>query len=248
MKKKARRKTFKNPQIVEAVIELRFATPIDNGKIQNKLNSQYDCKREELVSFTAQLSQENMSVSRNQTGQFRLRFLIKEQHVSALVYPDRISFHWHGNYPGWDVFQPAFSNFWSKFTKVYPDVCGNRVGVRFINMVTKKTIDQDVGHWLKLSADYPKGLLSAKSDYFYSLRRLLKSGRNIQLFVAEGESKDGKSRPLILDIDILQDIDNKKNSQKELLETIDSTHDEVVKIFESSITQNYTNLLNKKVD
>ncbi len=245
------RKTYKNPQIVEAVIEVRFIKPIDNAKVQDALSTQYDhCRREDLISFTAQPGPEGMAVTRNQTGKFRLHYSITK-HLTAFVYSDRVSFHWQGKYPGWDIFQPAFKSFWTKLLKATPEIASGRVGVRFINMVNEKTADQEVGHWLKPAIDYPKGLLSSKGGFFYSIRRPLKLKHYIQLFVAEGEpsTTDG-NKPLILDIDVQSDHIDKEGvtSKKELLSLIETLHDEVGDIFENSITKNYLNLLNKKVE
>ncbi len=242
-----RRKTYKNPQIVEAAIEVRFVNPIDNAEVQNALSSQYNCRREDLISFTAQSSPEGMAVARNQAGQFRVHFSIKK-YITAFVYPDRVSFHWQGKYPGWDIFQPAFKAFWAKLLNVNPEITSSRIGVRFINIVNEKTSDQEVGHWLKPAVNYPEGLLSSKGGYFYSIRRPLKSERHVQIFVAEGEPKNEGNRPLILDIDVQSDnAIQRVFSQTELLTLIDELHEETVSLFEGSITRNYLDLLNKEV-
>jgi uncharacterized protein (TIGR04255 family) len=163
----------------------------------------------------------------------------------------QISFHWQGKYPGWDIFQPAFKLFWTKLLNATPEITSRRVGVRFINMVDEKTADQEVGHWLKPAADYPVGLLSSKVGFFYTMRRPLKLEHYVQLFVAEGETRasDG-CKPLILDIDVQSEHLAREGttSNKELLSLIEILHDEVGDIFESSITENYLNLLNKRVE
>jgi uncharacterized protein (TIGR04255 family) len=215
--------------------------------VQSALSAQYNCRREDLISFTARSGPEGMAVARNQTGQFRVHFSI-EKHITAFVYPDRISFHWQGKYPGWDVFQLAFKAFWTKLLKVNPEITSGRIGVRFINIINEKTPDQEVGHWLKPAVNYPEGLLSSKGGYFYSIRRPLKLERHVQLFVAEGELKNGGNRPLILDIDVQSDnAIQRVSSQTELLTLIDDLHEEAVSVFESSITRNYLDLLNKGV-
>ena len=247
---KMTRKTYKNPQIVEAVIEVHFVRPIDNAKIQDALSTHYDhCRREDLISFTAQPGPEGVAVTRNDTGKFRLHYSLTKN-LTAFVYSDRVSFHWQGKYPGWDVFQPEFKSFWIKLHEASSEITSGRVGVRFINMVNEKTKDQDVGYWLKPSVDYPEGLLSSKEGFFYSIRRPIKPSRYIQLFIAEGDPKtnDGK-KPLILDIDVQSDNVSKEKEalQAELLTLIEVLHDEVVDIFEKSISQNYLNLLNKEV-
>jgi uncharacterized protein (TIGR04255 family) len=238
-----KRKSYKNPTIVEAVIEVRFAGPIDNAKIHKVLAEKYDCKKEDLLSFTAALNQESMSLSQNKTGQFRLRFTINE-HAIAFVFPDRVSFHWKEKYPGWEVFQPAFKRFWEELNKICSESVCRRVGVRFINMVNEKKNNEKVGNWLRHSADYPKSLLSSQNDYFYSLKRPISKTDRVQLFVAEGELKANKFKPLILDIDVQQDIQNRVISYKYLLELLEKLHEGAVGVFEKSVSKNYKDLLN----
>jgi uncharacterized protein (TIGR04255 family) len=244
---KESRNTYKNPQIVEAAIEIRFVKAIENTKIQHVLQGQGHCRLEELVSFTAQPGPEGMAVARNQTQQFRLHFSITKN-LTAFVYSDKISFHWQGKYAGWDVFQAAFKSFWMKLLEVTQEIVIGRVGVRYINLVNEKRSDQEVGHWLKSTANYPAGLLSSKNGYFYSIRRPLELKRQMQLFVAEGELRNGTDGPLILDIDVQSDnATQQTSSQSNLLVLIDELHEEVLRIFKDSITQNYLNLLNKDV-
>jgi uncharacterized protein (TIGR04255 family) len=243
--KKKKRLSYSNPTIIEAVVEVRFSSSIDSQKIKNGLGSKYKCAIEDLVVYTAAFSPEGMSLHHNKQGQTRLKFTIKNQ-VSAQVYADRLSFHWVGKYPGWDVFQPEFENFWKQFSMVYPEVKRSRVGVRFINMLNQKTVKQKVGYWLKPSLNYPESILSAKSDYFLSFRRPLEKERFAQIFVAEGEPKAGNVRPLILDIDIIQNINESLQLHFDPTLAMESLHEEIIRIFEGSISLNYKKVLSKK--
>jgi|GEM_PF-4555455 len=233
---------YKNPTIIEAVIEVRFATLIDNHAAVKAFESKYECKKDNLVAYTALFQPDGVSISPNRLEQIRLRFAIKEQ-VSVQLYPDKFSFHWVGKYPGWDIFQPEFERFWKELCKIFPDLKGNRVGVRFINLVEQKTTQQKIGYWLKKSTNYPQSILSAKTGYFYTLKKPLKKGRSVQIFIAEGEPRIEQTKPLIFDIDIVENID--KSTRSSLANITESLHEEISTIFQGSISINYKKLLKR---
>lgn len=243
MKKK--RIHYSSPTIIEAVIEVRFASSMDTQKIEKKLGSRYKYEKSDLVVYAAAFNPTGVSLQQSRPGQTRLKFTIKDQ-VSAQVYPDRLSFHWVGKYPGWGVFQPEFADFWKQLAKVCPEVKGNRISVRFINMVDQKTVKQQVAYWLRPSLHYPKSILAAKSDYFLSFRRPLGKERLVQIFVAEGELKEKHIKPLILDIDVIQNIAASSQRRFDPSKTIELLHEEIFRIFQDSISLNYKKVLNEK--
>jgi uncharacterized protein (TIGR04255 family) len=244
--KKTSHKQYRNPTIIEAVIEIRFSNPLpiaDTERLEQVLGSQYKCKREELVVYSAAFNPSGVSLQQDKPGQIRLNFTIRDQ-VFAQVYPDRFSFHWVGLYPGWKVFQPEFERFGKQLCKALPGLMGQQVGVRYVNMVEKKTADQKVGLWLKPSTNYPKSVLSAEGNYFYRCKWPLRFDRWVQMCIAEAELTNLQFKPLILDIDIIQKIEKPLKLESSLSKFASDLHDEVVNIFEASISSHYKKLLN----
>jgi hypothetical protein len=117
--------------------------------------------------------------------------------------------NWVGKYPGGDVFQLKFKEFWTKFCKVLPYVMGQQIGIRYINKLDQKNVNHAVGLWLKSSANYPKSILIAKNDYFFRGKWPLEKSGYAQICIAEAEVVDHHFKPLILDIEVIQQFNNR---------------------------------------
>ncbi len=240
-------KHYPNPTIIEAVIELRLdksMKPKDNEHIEKTFGSKYQLKKDELLIYKASFNSSGMSLQHDKPGQFRLRFNISEQ-MFVQIYPDRFSFHWVGKYPGWVIFQAEFEQFWNHLFELLPDFKCLLLGTRFINKLDQKTKDQKVGFWLKSSPNYPKNILDVSSDYFYRSKWPIAPDRWVQICIAESEISN-HFRPLMFDIDIIQQINKPFELNSSLSEIAKDLHDEVYGIFESSISSNYKKVLNLK--
>jgi hypothetical protein len=237
---------YKNPTIIEAVVEIRFAKSLennDNQKLEKLLGSKYECKKDELVIYTAAFNPSGLSLQHDRPGQIRLKFTLGSQ-TFVQVYPDRFSFHWVGKYPGWDIFEGEFEKFRKQLCKALPGIMGQQVGIRFINKLDQKTIDQKVGLWLKVSPNYPKSLLSVQGDYFYRCKWPLRPYRWAQVGIAEAELTNQCFRPLMFDSDIIHQIEKPLKLDSSFSKLTSDLHDEVYDIFESSISVRYKKILN----
>lgn len=238
---------YLNPTIIEAVVEIRFAqllTLEDNEKIEKKFGSHYTLKKDELNIYNAEFNPTGMSLKHDKPGYTRLIVTLENQ-ILVQIYPDKFSFHWVGKYPGGDKFHEKFKGFWTKFCKALPGVMGQQVGIRYINKLDQKTVDQPIGYWLKSSANYPKNILKAKSNYFFRGKWPLGKNRFAQLSIAEAEIRDNLN-PLILDIDVIQQMDKPLKLEPSFFKIVIELHDEVYDIFSSSISSNYKKVLNTK--
>lgn len=241
-------KQYKNPTIIEAIIEVRFAKKIEKNDHQNLekvLGSKYTCKKDELVTYTAQFNPSELALQHDKSGEIRLKFTLKDQ-IFVQVYPDRLSYHWVGKYPGWDTFQSEFHRFSKHLNNALPEIKGQQVGVRFINKLDQKKTKQKVGFWLKSSPNYSKCILVTHSGYFYRCRWSLKSDRWAQVCIAEAELTKEDYKPLIFDIDVIQHIPKFLKIESSLIDLASDLHDEIYKIFNSSISSNYKRVLNRK--
>lgn len=238
---------FPNPTIIEAVLEMRLSKPLekkDDEKIEKTFGNKYALKKDEIVIYTASINPSGMSLQHDKPGQMRLKFNIGEQ-IVVQIYPDKFSFHWVGKYPGWDSFQAEFKNFWNQFHKALPNITLQQIGIRYINKLDQKTMNQKVGFWLKSSPNYPKNLLDVQCDYFYKCKWPLKPDRWAQICIAEAGVVE-HTRPLMLDIDVIQKITKPLKLESILSDLALDLHNEVYDIFESSLSSNYKKLLNSK--
>lgn len=238
---------YPNPTIVEAIIEIRFSKSlenIDNEKLEFIFGSKYTLKKDELVTYIASFNPTGMSLKHDKSGQIRLKLTLGEQ-IFVQIFPDRFSFHWVGEYPGWDKFHGDFEHFLKQLFKALPNVLGQQIGIRFINKLEQKTFDQNVGFWLKSSPNFPDNLRTAKNDYFYRCKWPLKIDSWAQVSIAEAEMNDS-FRPLMFDIDVIQQIEKPLKLDTTLSKLTVELHEEIYNIFESSISSNYKKILSYK--
>lgn len=169
----------------------------------------YSLKKDELVVYTASFNPTSMSLKQNKPGQVRLNLKLGDQ-VIIQIFPERLSFHWIGKYPGWKVFRTEFKQFFKQLSEILHDILLLQVGLRFINKLTQKTCEQNVGFWLKSSPNFPAKLCSVKNDYFFRCKWPLEIERWVQVSVAEAEIS-ANFRPLMLDIDVIQQLKKLSN-------------------------------------
>lgn len=245
MSKKTKHPSFKSPTIIEAVVEAYFdkgLTPTQMQKLQNKLGARYDCKSDDLIFYNASFNPQGMTLQQYKPEEKRLKFTIGE-HIFCQIYPDRFSFHRVGQYLGWAKFEDELFAFLKEIRRILPEISAQRIGVRFINCVKQKTPDQKVGIWLKSSPNYPRSILSAQQEYFYRCKWPTCTGRMVQICIAEAAATVQGNRPLMFDIDIIDQlrIPLKLNTLSKL---IGELHNDVYNIFEAAITSHYRKKLN----
>jgi len=238
---------YKNPTIIEAVLEIRFTKFLeksDNQNLEKILGAEFECKKDKLVIYTAMFQPSGLSLQHEKPNLERLVFTQGDQ-IFAQVHQDRFSFHWVGQYPGWESYESKFKQFLKLLCKALPGIMLQRIGVRFINKVDEKTIDQKVGFWLKPSPNYPKNILSVENDYFYRCKWPLKSGKWAQVSIAEAELTNKHFKPLVFDIDVVQQLEKPLKLGSSLRVLASDLHEEVYCIFECSISPHYKKILTK---
>ena len=238
-------KHFPNPTIIEAVVEMRFAKllePIDNENLEGNFGSAL--KKDELDVYTASFNPTGMSLQHDKSKQIRFKLNLGEQ-IFVQIFPDRVSFHCLGKYPGWASFQDEFESFRKKLCLALPNLQILQVGVRFINKLEQKKIDQNLSFWLKPSPNYPKNILAMKSNYFYRWKWPLKINRWAQVCIAEAQITDNL-KPLMFDIDVIQQIEKPIKLKPALSALAAELHDDVFDIFINSISLKYKKILNSK--
>jgi len=242
---------FSNSSIIEAIIEIHFNDLLSNEDmdvIAGKLGKNYECKKDNIVVYTAAIGERGMTIGHEKTGQFRLQ-IQKSKHILVQVFSGRFSVHWLGKYQGWQVFESEFLNIWKDFQTTFPKIQSRKIGIRFINRLDEKTSDQPLQVWFKSSPYYPKSLLACKSDFFYRGKWRLDSEilgqRHMMITIAESEPINENLRPLLYDIDVIHTWDKTFSSTKQIIHVISSLHEAIWTIFSSSISKLYKQVLKK---
>ncbi|MCB1113613.1 MAG: TIGR04255 family protein [Chlamydiia bacterium] len=248
MTKASKHPQWNNPTVIEAIVEIHLHKKIsgkDFDKIHKLLKEAYHIERESLTQYVASVQQQNFSIQKSDNKDFRIRTVL-DSNIFSYLYRDKLSFHYLGNYLGWDSLKPCLKSVFEIITSVDKAIEYSQVGVRYINLIKEKKITQTIEHWLVHTSNYPKSLLKSKTDYFYRCKSFLKSNIWSQITIAEGKPLDKDVKPLLFDIDVIEKNTSPKQLDLNAFEQATSLHDLVYIIFESSISKNYINLLNKK--
>jgi len=151
---------YKQPPITEAVIELRFATPIDAddiAKVSTDLKSLYPIQQP-ITDVRVQLNlpsapQAATTAHTIETPGNRLSTGVQEQIV--LVWPQTFAFSQLAPYPGWHAFFERFCRDWDVWKRTLGYRSITRIGVRYINRIDVPATAPIVEHEEYLNV-YPK--------------------------------------------------------------------------------------------
>lgn len=138
------RRTYKNPPIVEALCEFRFAPSSEwNLTIPGRLHDEFK------TEFPGQPQQEKLTTANIvlvppgdappafslQQGFGRVRFPTSDGKALLAVGPDVLSVHVLSPYPGWEAFRPRIEFALAAYAKVARPVGVSSVGIRYINRI-----------------------------------------------------------------------------------------------------------------
>jgi uncharacterized protein (TIGR04255 family) len=131
---------YKQPPITEAVIELRFATPMETGEIEKvsaALKSLYPLQqpiRGVGVHLNLPPGRDGATTAQPiETHGNRLS--TADQTQIALVWPAQFIFSQLAPYPGWGVFFERFCRDWALWKRTLSYRKITRIGVRYINRI-----------------------------------------------------------------------------------------------------------------
>lgn len=135
---------YKNPPIIEAVIELRFAdafAPADLAKISMDFGAAYP-NRQELMNFTSvniRVTEQNPET--HVDHQRGYRFSSNDISEIVMLWPSIFAVSQLAPYPGWDDFFGRFERDWKAWKSCVGYKKISRVGVRFINRIDVPIVD-----------------------------------------------------------------------------------------------------------
>lgn len=248
MVSKTKHPSYPNSTIIEAIIEVFLDRKIESSlfkKIGKLLAADYPELREgKLIRHPSTVDDSEVATKALDIPILQLR----NKKVLVQVVEDRLLIHWVAKYEGWEHVEKQFHNVWSLFLDLIPGLSAKRVGLRFINKLDEKKIDQPLTKWLKPSPYYPASILGSKENFFY--RGQWSSFEDNQerftsVSVAEGRLSE-KGRPLMLDVDVVAVLKETQKSLKKIDQVLQQLHEEIWKIFSESISENYLNVLNNK--
>lgn len=230
--------TFANPTIAEALCELHFALPGGVAFQQQWFGDFFTAARDEypimepqeVTEFMAGFGPEGMTQSRQQL----LRMIYRDSTRNDLIQlsDNILTVNVLPRYAGWVAFKSRIKIAWSLFQRTASPVGLNRIGLRYINRIPKRTPTELVSVWLRSAEFLPAKILDSQEGYHSRLQVTLAPNRRMVVSVGELEEEGGK-RAIVLDIDTIRAA-HVGAAWPEIEACLEELHDHVWEVFEKS--------------
>jgi uncharacterized protein (TIGR04255 family) len=233
-------KTYGAPPIVEAVVEVRFSSPVARKKMDQatKRLTHFYAVRTDMKNRTVQFNVAAKVADFTDVGDI-FKVSSAQESESATIGENSITFSQLAPYPGWDVFSARIYRDIESVKKILPFGSINRVGMRYINRIDlaaglKQGFPSDfIQIKLGLPKAYGKNIVHAAIGCQFDigddpLRVILNTG------FADSPIPGLKS--MVLDLDII--AENRPPADvKGLFAILSEMRDLKNELFESSITE-----------
>ena len=145
-------------------------------------------------------------------------------------------------YPGWKQFATDLEAGWAVVNKISTPSKIRRIGLRYINRISRKDKTEKLAEWLSSSAYYPSKFLESNSQFSSRMEMRVDSAHRVVVSVAEGAAEAGKTSPIILDIDSI--FEGSIPAQwGEIKTIIDDLHERVWDVFHTSASEKLKKLM-----
>src|ERR1700733_3440329 len=230
---------YKYPPAVEAIIEVRFAAPIERDvidKVPTKLKSEYPLS----VPQQAHAAHVNF-LQRTATFEESLghRLSTHDQTDIIIVTPLTFTSARLAPYLGWEVFGPRAEKNWKNWKQIAGYHQIQKIGVRYKNRIDIPVLEGVSVHledYLKFYPEYPKDSFPAMTQF--AMQMICPLGVddcNVQLNVLSIPSPLLKHASFLFDLDIYKDVNVPQNDD-EIWSLIKQIRDQKNRVFELGVT------------
>jgi uncharacterized protein (TIGR04255 family) len=236
------RPVFKQPPLIEALIELSFEGPSQPdqtfpGSLYVSIKNEYPKKRQ-ADQISLGLGKDN---TRDQITPFIskapiLRFLDEEEQILVQLMPGWISMNNVKMYPGWDMFKSKFSFLKKNIFELREPKEANKINLRYINEVlipSSKPLEDYLNILPNLPEQFSNEILGFSVSS--SIQHLNPPIQLTFRLASHGLAPENKQR-LILDLSASRALDDEKWND-EIDGWLDQAHEKIEKFFLSSFTQ-----------
>lgn len=242
--------TYPKPTIQEAVCEFQFVvdeasswSPNKPGILLNKLGANY--------SDFETISEQGVQIVIGKDGPVpqllvpKLKLKFKHASLPIIVQASQNSFSINALHPyqGWIALRDEIFRVWPDLINVIRPAKISRVGMRYINRISRRQRDEMPGYWFKESKHIPSIFLSSGPNFLSRLEHRLSPVSRLIVTIAHDESSPTEHFGSILfDIDRIEegDLVTDEAGVRTLIERL---HEDIWKVFESSKGENLERLL-----
>jgi uncharacterized protein (TIGR04255 family) len=161
--------SYPNPAIAEALCELHFALPEGvpwKASLAGDLFKQIQTDFPEMepgmeIGLQLELSPQRIGHS-VLPPRSRMRFKHKQRPLLLQLGPNVFTVNVLPTYPGWDKMRQDVLDAWRQASVVLKPARIKRIGLRYINRISKAKQDEMPGDWFKSSDFVPQGVLASR--------------------------------------------------------------------------------------
>lgn len=239
---------YKRPPIIEAAIEIRFSTEIDES-VFKKLTSRYETNYPELKpieSHKVDININGVDTETNTTVQTDYRFYSKDMSQIILLKSSSFLLSQLAPYESWEALISRFDRDWRLFKRFAGHNPIARIGVRFINRIDIPKSDSLIheDEYLNIYPKHPKNLDPLLSYAIHSQTELSNINSILTLNSAVVPSPLPKHISIVIDQDISREVEPPQNTE-DIINFLNEVRTEKNSVFESCITDKARELFNR---
>jgi uncharacterized protein (TIGR04255 family) len=234
---------YPRPPIVEAVIERRFATPVDFdlvSELRKKFGREFPAV-DQTAEFYFAFGSEGVQPQLRQTP-VGYRLVHKAGTDIVVLTTQAIAYSRLAPYPGWTAFCARASEVFAVAHGVTGYVPLGRIGVRYVNRLDIRREKEDdlstplrVEDYMLVYAQYPRDVISARGFTLQCVFDLPDAACIGTINVGSVPSPLPGHESFVFDIDIGRNSDVPQN-ERDIRELMDTIRSEKNRIFESCLT------------
>ena len=236
---------YSNPPLHEALVEFRFAeperwSPTVPGvmSVDQTIMDRYDGENEEAapagVTFNLNLGPGNLIIGQQPN---KVRFQSEDKTCLMLVGRDALSVHRVNDYPGWPTFVDEVKKALAALDGAMKVERGiTRIGVRYINRIPIPSLESDFADYLSTVSAVHGGLEGTRTGYRDASEYRLEEPMSRLVVQQSSQRLSDDEFALMLDIDAIAEFPEPLAERNEALKLVDELHDMIVRVFESSVT------------
>ena len=239
--------TYPNPTIREALCEIHFVLPAEREWSSKIFGQFFKEVQDEFPQLEPSHQDASIKLQAGPEGVMhqlvpprqRMRYINPDTNLLIQLSEGIFTVNVLPVYPGWAFMRDNMLRLWEKANKLLTPINISRIGLRYINFIPRKTLDEKPGDWLQQSSYIPGMVLSSLPGFLS--RTEVKVSVERRLIVTLAEST-GQPPPIVFDIDCIVEKDIPVCNDL-IINELESLHDTEWDIFKSSINQRLEALL-----
>lgn len=245
--------TYPNPVIAESLCEIHVRKdgadagwPASSvGDFYQAIQARYP-EMEPVTELGVELSATDTGIQQRFVAP-RTIFRFRDPYSSFVVHlgVGMLSVNVLAPYPGWDRFRERILSTWQIFQEKSDPSEIARIGLRYINRITRETAEQPPRDWLRPSDFLAPAALRYSSGFSTRAQVLTDPHRRTIVSLQDLRTEDaGPSGSIIFDIDRITESPLPPEADR-LSETLDDLHEDVWSVFQEAKTARLEGKLNE---